>query len=218
MDRVRDAWKRAADFPADKESAYHEHALAQRFDDHAKKRVLEYGCGGGSDAMSYLRRGCDVTFVDVVPENVAKAKERIDAAALAPVSTGIVLQNSHTIPLPSAIFDVVNAHGVIHHIPEPLPVLRELRRVLKRGGWLYAMLYTETLYARLADATEALIKDKGLSRQEAFCWGTDGPGSTWADYYTYESGCALLAEAGFEVTSTHEYNAQEFRTFRAVAR
>src|SRR2546429_6246154 len=77
IEQTRKAWARAANFPANKETVYPEHAEVQEFDLNAGKTVLEYGCGGGADALSYLRRQCRVWYVDVVPENVQRATERI---------------------------------------------------------------------------------------------------------------------------------------------
>lgn len=217
IERTRAAWSRAAEFPPNKEDVYPEHAQAQEFDLHRGKRVLEYGCGGGADAMSYLRRQCEVTYVDVVPDNVVAASARIKAAGLHQKAHWIKLDESDRIPIPSGLFDVANADGVIHHIAKPIPVLQEIRRLLKPGGLFYCMLYTEILYARHVDTVARLVSEKGLSNEEAFCWCTDGPGTPHAVYYTEETGTRLLESAGFKVERAFVYQSDEFRTFRARA-
>lgn len=217
LERVRDCWSRAASFPADKENVYPQHAEAQEFEKNRGARVLEYGCGGGSDALSYLRRSCDVTFVDIVPGNVSAAKERIAAAGYASTSRGLVIDESDRIPLPSGLFDVASAHGVLHHIPDPLPVLRELRRLLKPRGKLYVMLYTEQLFEVHRAEVDRLVAEKGISQAEAFGWRTDDTGTPYAVHYTEQSGTLLLEAAGFRVHDSVLFNADQFRTFRAEA-
>jgi SAM-dependent methyltransferase len=214
-------WKVASTFPADKERVYPEHATVQEFDSHRDKRVLEYGCGGGSDAMSYLRRGANVWFVDIVPENVATTERRIREAERRGEIVGPwvpwLLENSAPLPFTDALFSVVNAHGVIHHIPEPLPVLQEFHRVLRVDGLLYVMLYTEFLRAKWPTSTEM---GSHLSAEqwdgEGFGTFTDGLGTPYSTYYYEGDGKKLLELAGFTVIKTTLYNNNDFRTYKAV--
>ena len=227
---VRRAWVRASQFPGDKEAAYPRglsgetgHTDAQEFEAQRGKRVLEYGCGGGSDTLSYLRRGCDVTYVDITPENVDTTRAYAAREGYAARSKGIVLEESDRIPMPSGIFEVANAHGVLHHIPRADLVLWELRRLLKPGGLLFAMLYTEHLEARYAEQIAKTMEAAGVSREEAMCWCFDGHGSPWARTYTGEQGETLLNEHGFKLLEVREYNVStindkpDFRTFKAMA-
>jgi ubiquinone/menaquinone biosynthesis C-methylase UbiE len=41
------------------------------------------------------------------------------------------------LPFPDAMFDVVMSNSIVHHIPEPMHVLREAIRVAKPGGLLF---------------------------------------------------------------------------------
>jgi ubiquinone/menaquinone biosynthesis C-methylase UbiE len=42
-----------------------------------------------------------------------------------------------SIPVSDSSFDIVLLTEVLEHLPEPLPALKELNRVLKKGGYLY---------------------------------------------------------------------------------
>lgn len=214
-ERERLVWQKAGHFSADKEGCYPEHAAVQQFDAAKGKRVLEYGCGGGSDAMSYQRRGAHVTFADIVPENVDRALERMKVAGLAHLGVGVKLGHSDALPLDDASVDIVNAHGVLHHIREPLPVMVEFFRVLRSGGQCFVMLYTEQLRAELEPQVQH-FKRMGKSEEEAFGWATDGDGTPYAIPYTHNDGLSLFTAAGFVVTDVREYHGQRFRTFVGV--
>lgn len=217
IDVTRAAWKRAAGFPASKEAVYVEHAAIQEFIQHAGARVFEYGCGGGSDALSYLRRRCKVWYADVVPENIAAATARIAQAHLEAEAHPVLLEASAPIPLAGEYFAVVNSHGVVHHIEDPAPVVAEFARLLHGAGVCYVMLYTETLYAAHEREINALIRaGKCQSYAEAFGWCTDGPGTPYARAYTEEEGRALLEAAKLQVVSVKTYHKGLFRTFKAV--
>ena len=213
---TRAAWSRAAKFPPNKEAVYYEHAVVQEFALHIRERVLEYGCGGGSDALSYLRRQNRVWYADVVPDNVEAATRRIAQAGLAREAYPVVLEASAPIPLAAETMDVINAHGVLHHIEDPAPVLAEFARILKVGGQLYVMLYTEHLWAKHQRTIELLVRSgRCHAVTEAFGWCTDEAGTPYARAYTEAEGRGLIEASRLTVESVRLYNDREFRTFKA---
>jgi SAM-dependent methyltransferase len=215
--RTREVWKRAAGFPVSKEDYYPEHGVVQEFDLHRGKRVLEYGCGGGSDARSFFRRGCDVVYVDVVASNVAATHESLDKEPLAPGARaeGRTLEYGNVLPFPSKTFDVTSAHGVLHHIPEPLYVLQEFYRVLRPGGLAYVMLYSEHYFKELQPRIANLQREKHLAFEEAAGWCTDAEGVPYSRFYTEAQGNELFRVAGFKVLQAPLWNRGCFRTFKA---
>lgn len=224
-EHAREFWRVAQTFPPEKEHVYPAHAKAHGFDLQAAKKVLEYGCGGGSDTISLLRRGADVFFVDIVPGNVEVTRQRVDAFLKArskegqtPSALGLVLEQSDKIPLNDGLFDTITCHGVLHHIEENLmhSVIDEMFRVLKPGGHLYAMLYTEFLFDRCKSGIDTVTKQQGWPVDRAFGYFTDGGGDKrWciARSYTEAEGLALFQLHGFEFAEAVEYNDRDFRTF-----
>jgi SAM-dependent methyltransferase len=220
--RAKAVWGRASEFPFYKERQYPEHASVQEFDAHRGLIVLEYGCGGGSDVRCYLERGNLVFACDIVPQNLMVAEENIRHWAAerggrlpAEFAKFELLQNSVPLPFRDGMFDLVNSHGVIHHIPDAVAVLREFYRVLRIGGLCYVMLYTEHLHAHHLSRVKEFMA-QGLSPEEAFGWCTDGPGVPYARYYTEESGRTLMERAGFRVVSAREYEQHWFRTYKGI--
>lgn len=217
----KEFWEIAQTFPDDKEMVYPDHVIAQEFAQNVGKTVLEYGCGGGSDTISYLRRGCSVYFADIVRSNVMATHKRALEAGYAGKAKGMLLIHSAAFPqIPSGTIDVVNAHGVLHHIEDHetvLAVLRQFHRVLRPNGKLYVMLYTQELWTKYETA-RAKLEMKGLLPGAAFGQLTDGEGCPFATAYDEGDGTALLGEGGFDVVSMFIYNGVDFRTFRAVPR
>lgn len=106
--------------------------------DWSGKRVLEIGTGVGTDARQLIRRGAAYTGI-----NIDAGSTRATAGALQTFGLpGRVLEGDATaMEFPDESFDVVYTFGVLHHIPNVGGAMREIRRVLKPGGTVLAMLY-----------------------------------------------------------------------------
>lgn len=103
------------------------------------RKVLEIGLGEGAESEQLIRRGARWSGLDLTEESVARVSARLRLRQLPydDVVQGSVLD----IPWPDDHFDVVFSHGVLHHVPDILRGQAEIRRVLRPGGLLVAMLY-----------------------------------------------------------------------------
>lgn len=97
--------------------------------------LLDLGCGPGTITVDLAER--------VAPGRVvgldAAAGVLQEAAALADrrgVRAEWVVGDALALPFPDATFDVVHAHQVLQHLPDPVGALREAARVLRPGGVL----------------------------------------------------------------------------------
>ncbi|MFM9995276.1 MAG: methyltransferase domain-containing protein [Phycisphaerales bacterium] len=97
--------------------------------------VLDAGCGTGVHSIRAARAGYRVEAVDVSGVALERAA---GFARQAGVGDRIRFQRSDvtTLPFADASFDAVFSWGVVTHIPDLEPALRELLRVLKPGGRL----------------------------------------------------------------------------------
>jgi ubiquinone/menaquinone biosynthesis C-methylase UbiE len=109
-----------------------------QFENWSGKKVLEIGCGSGVDAMEFARHGAIVTATDIT-DSAVKLTQELATETGFPVK--VVKASANSLPLPDASFDGVYCYGVLHHIPEVETALAEIRRVLKPGGRVMAMLY-----------------------------------------------------------------------------
>ncbi len=105
------------------------------------KRVLEIGTGVGTDARRIVSRGGIYTGV-----NVDQGSTLATAVALSSFGLPGATQQADATRLPfkAGSFDIVYTFGVLHHIPEVERAVAHVRRVLKPGGQLIAMLYNRT--------------------------------------------------------------------------
>jgi phosphatidylethanolamine/phosphatidyl-N-methylethanolamine N-methyltransferase len=95
-------------------------------------RVLEVGVGTGLSLPAY-KRSLEIVGIDLSPEMLRKARERVAAEGLSNV-TGLHEMDAGDLKFPDASFDTVVAMYVMTVVPDPEKVMRELARVCRPGG------------------------------------------------------------------------------------
>ena len=95
-------------------------------------RVLEVGVGTGLSLPAY-RSSLEIVGIDLSPEMLDKARERVAADRLTNV-TGLHEMDASDLQFPDASFDTVVAMYVMTVVPDPEKVMRELSRVCRPGG------------------------------------------------------------------------------------
>jgi 2-polyprenyl-3-methyl-5-hydroxy-6-metoxy-1,4-benzoquinol methylase len=106
------------------------------------KRVLEVGCGIGTDSINFARAGANLTAVELSGESLRIAAERAEVMG---VADHIRFVQANAEELTSALdyepYDLVYSFGVIHHTPHPERALAEMRALMAPGGTLKLMIY-----------------------------------------------------------------------------
>src|SRR6185295_8732391 len=93
------------------------------------KKVLEIGCGIGTDTINFARHGAQVTAVDLTEKSLEVARQRAKVFGLEDRIRFIQANAeklSETVPVQK--YDLVYSFGVIHHTPHPERVLQEVRK------------------------------------------------------------------------------------------
>jgi ubiquinone/menaquinone biosynthesis C-methylase UbiE len=102
------------------------------------KRVLEIGCGTGTDLLQFARHGALVTGIDLTPRSIEIARRRFEVYGL---KGDFAIGDAEDLTFPDESFDAVYSFGVLHHTPDIERAIREAHRVLRRGGRAIAMIY-----------------------------------------------------------------------------
>ena len=97
-------------------------------------RVLDVGTGTGYLALAVASMVGAVIGVDSVPSMLSRAGEKSALESYQHLSfrTGV----AEHLPIETGSVDVVMCHMLLHHVLSPKQVLREMRRVVRPGGYL----------------------------------------------------------------------------------
>jgi ubiquinone/menaquinone biosynthesis C-methylase UbiE len=106
-------------------------------------RVLEVGCGLGTDGAQFARAGADYTGVDLTEASVELARRRFELFGLA---GEFRVADAERLEFADESFDLVYSHGVLHHTPDAAAAVREIHRVLRPKGRAVVMLYHRDSY------------------------------------------------------------------------
>lgn len=101
-------------------------------------RLLEVGCGMGTDLLQFARGGAKVTGIDLTPRSIAISRKHFEIYGQ---RGEFAISDCEKLPFESESFDVVYSNGVLHHTPDTAAAVQELYRVLRRGGQARVMLY-----------------------------------------------------------------------------
>jgi SAM-dependent methyltransferase len=152
--------------------------------DAANPRILDVGCGTGANLKMLARYG-QAEGVDISQQAVAFCRER----GLESVKLGALEQ----LPYEDESFDLVTALDVIEHLDDDVAGLREIRRVLRPGGFVLVFV-------------PAFM----------FLWGVQDDVSNHRRRYTMTSMLTAIKAAGFSVQWASYANASFFLPVLAV--
>ena len=106
------------------------------------KRVLEIGCGIGTDTINFARHGARVTAVDLSEKSLEIARARAVAFDLQDriqFFCGNAEELSQCVPIEP--HDLIYSFGVIHHTPHPERALDQIRQYTQTGTIVKIMVY-----------------------------------------------------------------------------
>ena len=109
------------------------------FQYHSGEKVLEVGCGLGTDLVEYAKNDAKVTGVDLHEDQINLTKLNFKLRNL-PYSE-IKTANAENLPFKEKEFDFIVSFGVLHHTPNTQKAIDEVHRVLKDDGTAIIMLY-----------------------------------------------------------------------------
>jgi ubiquinone/menaquinone biosynthesis C-methylase UbiE len=100
--------------------------------------ILDLGTGTALIPIELCQksRDCRVMAADAAVSMLELARYNVEVNSFTE-RIELVHVDAKKLPFKDAMFDVVMSNSIIHHIPEPIHVLREALRVTKPGGLLF---------------------------------------------------------------------------------
>ena len=120
--------------------------LFAEFPKWGNKRVLEIGCGIGTDSINFVRHGAHLTCIELSEESLNITKERFKKFGL---SANFHLGNAENmfdfLPEDEVVkgYDLIYSFGVIHHAEHPEKIFDNIGMLLKNKGEFRCMLYSK---------------------------------------------------------------------------
>lgn len=152
-----------------------------QFERWAGKRVLEIGCGLGTDTMNFARAGAQVTAVDLSEKSIDLARKRAQVLGLQDAIRFAQADAEHlTDVIAPEPFDLVYSFGVIHHTPHPQRVLDLVPAYMRAGSEFRLMMYARNSW-------KDIMIESGFDQPEA------QSGCPFAFTYTQDEMRAMLS-------------------------
>ncbi|MGG2119883.1 class I SAM-dependent methyltransferase [Bacillus bombysepticus] len=109
-----------------------------------ESKVLEVGCGIGTEAVFLAVRDMDVTAIDISPKAIESAKSLAEVYG---VDVDFKVADALNIPVQDNEFDVFCDQGCFHHLTdeERPKYVSEILRVLKPGGMLVLRAFSDKI-------------------------------------------------------------------------
>lgn len=106
------------------------------------KRVLEIGCGIGTDTINFARAGAKVTAIELSKKSLDLAKKRVKIHGLE-TRVKFYLANAEELSkkVPIQSYDLIYSFGVIHHTPHPEKVIDEIKKFTHKNTIIKLMVY-----------------------------------------------------------------------------
>lgn len=106
------------------------------------KKVLEIGCGIGTDTINFAKHGALVTAIELSEKSLELAQKRANLYSL---QDKIRFYNGNaeelTTLLPIEKYDLVYSFGVIHHTTHPEKVLEQIHNYIHPNSIIKIMIY-----------------------------------------------------------------------------
>ena len=163
------------------------------------KRVLEVGCGIGTDTINFARAGATITAVDLSGESLRIARERAQVMGVADRITFVQADAENLrSTLPDDSYELVYSFGVVHHTPRPDRALAQMRSLTAPGGTLRLMVY----HRRSWKVASIVLRNRGhvWKTDELVAMHSEAQTGCPVTYtYTRGQGRDLVERAGFRV-------------------
>lgn len=179
---------------------------ARRFEAGRHQKILDCATGTGDQLFAMLKRAkapVDAVGIDPAPNMLAIAREK---SAKRGLDCNFVVGKADSLPFPDGSFDLLTMSFGIRNVEDVPHALREMRRVLKKGGRL-AILEFSLPSSKIFRKLHLLYLQRILPKIGKCISGDDTAytylANTIATFPHGEDFCRLVKEAGFSICDYH---------------
>lgn len=122
-----------------RQAEFAEHTVYRNVDLSEAQQLLEVGCGVGAQTAILLRRfpQLKITGIDLNEKQLAAAQKSLKDLSYAKGRFKIKKMDAQNMNFEAKSFDAAFLCWILEHVPDPLQILNEVRRVLRPGGAVY---------------------------------------------------------------------------------
>jgi ubiquinone/menaquinone biosynthesis C-methylase UbiE len=174
----------------------------------AGARVLDVACGPGRFLLEASSLGMVAVGIDASADMLHTAATHLGETAR------LVRGDAVALPFTCGAFDAVNCSGLIEYVPEPLPLLREILRVLKPDRHALVSSTNRLSPALLLSPLMAAARRSALARGLVRTLGLPFDDVSLRErrfrltFHTPRRLIGLLSDAGFVAPDLHYYHLQ----------
>ena len=167
-------------------------------------QVLDLGTGTARIPIliAQARPEWQVVAIDLAESMLAIAGENVVRAKLEN-QIQLQLMDAKQLPYPSSSFDGVISNSLIHHLPDPLPFFRELKRVLKPQGFILLRDLLRPSSPAIADAMVTEIGTEYSPHQTQLFRDSLGAAFTLAEIQSFVETVGLADVKVYQSSERH---------------
>jgi ubiquinone/menaquinone biosynthesis C-methylase UbiE len=116
------------------------------FHKYNNKKVLEVGCGIGTDGVEFIKNGANYTGIEISSSSLRIFKKRCELFKLNEEKYNLVCMNAENLSKLKQKYDLIYSFGVIHHSPNMKKIFDEIYKISKKKTEIKIMLYAKNSY------------------------------------------------------------------------
>jgi len=174
-------------------------------------KVLDVGGGPGRYSLYLLEKGCDVTLIDLSPNNVKFAKDR---AAEQHLNLNAISGDARNITnIVNDKFDHILLMGPLYHLcddTDRVNIINSCLSLLKPNGIIYISFVSSNarIIYTLRDKPEKISDDKVIQDWQYFIDGTDFCGDSFTKAYLINPKNVLPFMEQFNLEKLHLFSCE----------
>tara|TARA_Y100000590_G_scaffold368256_1_gene428809 strand:+ start:1068 stop:1880 length:813 start_codon:yes stop_codon:yes gene_type:complete len=150
------------------------------------KKVLEIGCGIGTDSIEFAKHGAELTVIDISQKSLDICKKRFEVYNLKAEFILGDAEELDTYLSKDDKYDLIYAWGSIHHSLHPEVIVKNLKKYLKIGG-----IFKLMVYSKVSMKMFQMLREEGI-------WDFSSLSDIIPKYAEAQRGCPIAYTYTFE--------------------